>query len=170
LQLPPETRPLGSITSRGPVAVFPQTRAGSRILLRPLSSARLPPLPAQGMRALVSPFPPPSPLLFPGLPAGGLSLAALAGRSALPRHRQRQATPACPKSTLSPATASAPRTDRLGHASVRGPAPSHNSARFFGMPVRPTRLLPTFRPIPALSRSALLFAGLPPGFTSRPPA
>jgi hypothetical protein len=169
LLLPPETRPLGSIPSRGPVAVFPPTRAGSRILLRPLPSARLPPLPAQGMRALVPPLPSASPLLFPDLPAGGPSLAALAGRSALPRQRSRQAMPAFPKSTLSPATSSALRPDRLGHAAARGPAPSHNAAKFFRMPLRPTRLLPILRPIPALSRPALLFAGLPPGFTSRSP-
>ena len=78
------------------------------------------------------------------------ALATLAGRSALPRHRTWQATAACPKSTLSPAAASALCPDRLGRAGARGPAPSHHSARFFGMSLRPPRLLPTFRPIPAL--------------------
>src|SRR5262249_27264228 len=66
--------------------------------------------------------------------------------------------------------AAAERTGCRGGAPARGPAPSSNSARFFGLPLRPPRLLLPLRPVPALPRPTLLLAGLPPGVTSRPPA
>jgi hypothetical protein len=162
--------------SRGPVAVSPPTKRRSRTVPTAEPSPRLPPLLAQRLRALVPASSRAGALLQPGVPASCPSLAAVAGHAALSDHRARPAAPPGAEPTVPPTLAAssrrnrqAGRADRASQA-VRGPAPSRNSARFCGLPVRPAGLLPVVCRDAALAVAALLFARLPSGVTLRPPA
>ena len=132
-----------------------------------LPPALLPTLSAQGLRTLVPTRTAPDPLLLPRLSTGRTTLATLAGRPTLPRYRSRQAVPTSAEPTLSPAPMPARRPPAAPH---RGPAPSHDSQKIFGLSLRPPRLLPALCPLPPLSRPAVLLSRLPSGVTSRPPA
>jgi hypothetical protein len=192
---PPPDRS-GACPSRGPYPVSPRPGPGSTIPRATLAS-RLPPLLAQGLRALVPAAPAPGPLLSPRLPGRRTPLAPLAGRSPLSRHRPRPTAPLRPGPTLSrpsppairyPSTRSshAPgRADarrRRGSAAPRqrpgtprrrprrGPAPSGNPRNERRPALPSARLLCPVPPHATVPRSAILLGLLPAGFTPRPSA
>jgi hypothetical protein len=192
---PPPDRS-GACPSRGPYPVSPPPGPGSTVPCTALAP-RLPPLPAQGMRAMVPAAPAPGPLLSPRLSGRRTPLAPLAGRSTLPRHRPWPTTPPRPGPTLSrpgspailPPSAGSSRAPgrvdagrRRGTAAPRqrsgtgrrrprrGPAPRRNPRRERRLSLPPARLLRPVPPHAKVPRPAILLGSLPSGVTARPPA
>jgi len=96
---PPPDRS-GESTSLGPFPVSLRFVARSTVRLSPLAPL-LPPVPAQGLRMLVSAALAPGSLLRPDLSRCRTTLATLAGQSNLQGHCRRQGAATGPEQTLS---------------------------------------------------------------------
>jgi hypothetical protein len=167
----------GSANSLGPSSVFPTRRPCTRGH-EPSSPVPVPALPAPGVRAVLSAFPSPEPLLQRFVPSGGGALAALACESDLAGRRGRAtlssgaiAAVSASDSLAGSRRSTVVRAGRCriaaGGRGVRGPAPSDNSCGLFRSCVRSSGLLRGLRGRRGVVGTAFLYGRVPPGVTQR---